>query len=207
MQLIITARDQVLARYGNAFASLGEGQARTAMSRALNHEGDKGRTRVKRALVKQIGIKYGEVDKAMATIRATPATLTYTLKARAPPDALIISGREGDAQVPQLPLRLRVEEVIWSADRASCRPPPRFGGHFCRALRDLRATLSSPTTPAAIVGIASKCQGGAGTRVAGGPGSRVAAGAVLPCRVFLVAGPDRRHRLMTPISVVIPTIC
>jgi hypothetical protein len=58
------------------------GQARTALSRALNHEGDKGRTKVKRALVKQTGIKYGAVDKAMATIRATPATLTYALKAR-----------------------------------------------------------------------------------------------------------------------------
>jgi hypothetical protein len=35
---------------------LGEGQARTALSRALNHEGNKGRTQVKRALVKQTGI-------------------------------------------------------------------------------------------------------------------------------------------------------
>jgi hypothetical protein len=82
MQLIISAQEQVLARYGNALAALGEGQARTAFSRALNHEGDKGRTQVKRALVKQTGIKYGAVDKAMATVRATPATLTYTLKAR-----------------------------------------------------------------------------------------------------------------------------
>jgi len=82
MQLIISAQDQVLARYGNALATLGEGQARTALSRALNHEGDKARTQVKRALVKQTGIKYGAVDQAMATIRATPATLTYTLKAR-----------------------------------------------------------------------------------------------------------------------------
>jgi hypothetical protein len=31
--------------YGNQLAALGEGQARTALSRALNHEGDKGRTR------------------------------------------------------------------------------------------------------------------------------------------------------------------
>ena len=82
MQLIITVRDQVLTRYGNQLAALGEGQARTALSRALNHEGDKGRTQVKRALVKQTGIKYGAVDKAMATVRSTPATLTYTLKAR-----------------------------------------------------------------------------------------------------------------------------
>jgi hypothetical protein len=82
MHLIITASDQVLARYNNQLAALGEGQARTALSRALNHEGNKGRTQVKRALVKQTGIKYGAVNKAMATIRATPATLTYTLKAR-----------------------------------------------------------------------------------------------------------------------------
>ena len=55
MQLIITARDQVLARYGNQLAALGEGQARTTMSRALNHEGDKGRTQVKRAWSSRLG--------------------------------------------------------------------------------------------------------------------------------------------------------
>ena len=82
MQLIINARDQVLTRYGNQLAALGDKQARTAMSRALNHEGDKGRTQVKRALVKQTGIRYGAIDKAMATIHSTPATLTYRLKAR-----------------------------------------------------------------------------------------------------------------------------
>ena len=59
--MIISAQDQVLARYGNALAALGEGQACTALSQALNHEGDKGRTQVKRALVKQTGIKYGAI--------------------------------------------------------------------------------------------------------------------------------------------------
>jgi len=82
MRLLINAKDQVLAKFGNQLSALGDGQARTAMSRALNHEGDKGRTQVKRALAKQIGIKYGAIDKAMATIRSTPATLTYRLKAR-----------------------------------------------------------------------------------------------------------------------------
>ena len=82
MQLIIAARDKVLARYGNALAALGEGQARTALSRALSHKGDEGRTQVKRALVQQAGIKYGAVNKAIATVRATPATVTYALKAR-----------------------------------------------------------------------------------------------------------------------------
>lgn len=69
MQFVINAKDQVLARYGNQLAALGEGQARTAMSRALNHEGDKGRTQVKRALVKQTGIKYGAVVAAVSTRR------------------------------------------------------------------------------------------------------------------------------------------
>ena len=82
MQLIISAQDQVLARYGNALAALGEGQARTAMSRALNHEGDRGRTQVKRALVRQTGIKYGAVDKAMATIRAKRDPDLYAQGAR-----------------------------------------------------------------------------------------------------------------------------
>jgi hypothetical protein len=63
MQLIISARDQVLARYGNQLGALSEGQVRTALSRSLNHEGDKGRTQVKRALVKQTGIKYGAVAR------------------------------------------------------------------------------------------------------------------------------------------------
>jgi hypothetical protein len=81
MRLLINAKDPVLAKFGNQLAALGDSQARIAMSRALNHEGDKGRTQVKRALVKQTGIKYGAVDKAMATIRPTPATLTYRLKA------------------------------------------------------------------------------------------------------------------------------
>ncbi|MGJ4927486.1 hypothetical protein ACQR1K_10095 [Bradyrhizobium sp. HKCCYLRH3095] len=82
MRLLINAKDQVLAKFGNQLAALGGGQARAAMSRALNHEGDKGRTQVKRALSKQTGIKYGAIDKAVATIRSMPATLTYRLKAR-----------------------------------------------------------------------------------------------------------------------------
>jgi hypothetical protein len=44
----------VLAKFGNQLSALGNGQARIAMSRALNHEGDKGRTQVKRALAKQM---------------------------------------------------------------------------------------------------------------------------------------------------------
>ena len=60
MHLIISAQDEVLARYGNALADLGEGQARTAPSSALNREGDKGRTQVKRAFTGASLTKEGQ---------------------------------------------------------------------------------------------------------------------------------------------------
>ena len=81
MQLIISASDQVLARYGNQLAVLGEGQVRTALSRALNHEGDKGRTQVNRALLKPI------CSRCITTARmsATAQVLTTTCM----PDCLV----------------------------------------------------------------------------------------------------------------------
>ena len=126
MQLIITAQDQILARYGNELAALGEGKARKALSRALNHEGDKGRTHAKRALVKQTGIKYGAVDKAMATVRATPATLTYTLKARG--DETNIAWFGG------LKRRKGVSAAPWNKRRIFARSfiVPRFGRALIR---------------------------------------------------------------------------
>jgi hypothetical protein len=126
MQLMISAREQVLARYGNALASLGEGQARTALSRALNHEGNKGRTQVKRALAKQTGIRYGAVDKATATIRATPATLTYTLKAHGDETNIAWFGgvqrRKGVSAAPWHKRRIFRHSFI----------VPRFGRAFIR---------------------------------------------------------------------------
>jgi hypothetical protein len=126
MRLVITASDQVLARYGNVLAALGERQARKALSRALNHEGDKGGTQVKRALVKQTGIKYGAVDKAIATIRATPATLTYTLKARG--DETNIAWFGGVQR------RKGVSAAPWNKRRIFARSfiVPRFGRAFIR---------------------------------------------------------------------------
>ena len=126
MQLIISTRDQVLTRYGNQLAALGEGQARAALSRALNHEGDKGRTQVKRVLVKQTGIKYSAVNKAMATVRSTPATLTYTLKARG--DETNIAWFNGVQRCKG------VSAAPWNKRRIFARSfiVPRFGHAFIR---------------------------------------------------------------------------
>lgn len=126
MRLIFEPRDQILARYGNALAALGEGKARIALSRALNHEGDKGRTQVKRALVKQTGIKYSAIDKAVLTVRSTPATLTYALKARG--DETNIAWFGGAQR------RKGVSAAPWNKRRIFARSfiVPRFGRAFVR---------------------------------------------------------------------------
>ena len=74
MHLIITARDQVLARFVNQLAALGERQARTALPRALNHEGDKGRTQVKRDLGKPISSRCITTARMSATAQALTTT-------------------------------------------------------------------------------------------------------------------------------------
>jgi hypothetical protein len=129
MQLIISARDQVPARYGDQLVALGEGQARTALSRALNHEGNKGRTRVKRALVKQTGIQYGAVDKAVATVRATPVTLTYMLRARGDETNIAWFGGVQRSK--------GVSAAPWNKRRIFARSfiLPRFGRAFIRTLK------------------------------------------------------------------------
>ena len=96
------------------------------LTRALNHEVDKGRTQIKRTLVKQTGIKYGAVDKAMATVRATPATLTYTLGARG--DETNIAWFGGVQR------RKGVSAAPWNKRRIFARSfiVPRFGRAFIR---------------------------------------------------------------------------
>lgn len=61
MRVIIAAADDVLTKFEAAVYRVGEGEARKQFSRALNHEGRKGFTQVRRALTKQTSIKYGDV--------------------------------------------------------------------------------------------------------------------------------------------------
>lgn len=82
MPRIVIKADSILSRYGNMLAAVSDGDARRAFARALNHEGDKGRTQVKRALVQVTGIKYGMIERGMATRRATQTSLEYKLEQR-----------------------------------------------------------------------------------------------------------------------------
>lgn len=108
MEIRVDLLDSVLVRFGNQLRALGDSEARAVMSRSLNHEGDKGRTQVKRVLVKQTGIKYGQINKAVKTIYSTPGTLTYTLEARGDETNLNLFGaRHGKRGVSAAPWATR----------------------------------------------------------------------------------------------------
>lgn len=66
----LTLEGKALARHTNALASLGEGGARKAMVRALNHTGAKAFTPVKRALARQTGIPYGMITAGVKQTKA-----------------------------------------------------------------------------------------------------------------------------------------
>jgi hypothetical protein len=50
-----------------------------ALRRAINHTGDKARTQIGRALVKQTGLKYGKVRQALRTVPAGNVSLVYRI--------------------------------------------------------------------------------------------------------------------------------
>lgn len=57
-------------------------KAPQALARAINHTGDKAKTAMGRALVKQTGLKYATMNRALRPLSATAGSLTYTIKAR-----------------------------------------------------------------------------------------------------------------------------
>lgn len=79
MRIAITPKDKVLEQFGKRLAKLSEKEADRILARALNRGGDQARTQVRRSLVKQTGIKYGNIGKALATERAHPNRLSYSL--------------------------------------------------------------------------------------------------------------------------------
>jgi hypothetical protein len=79
MELTIKLQDQALVRFGARLAALGE-RANMAMSRALNHEGAKALTQVKRSLAKQSGMKYSDLSKLTHAVPSSPSTLTYQIR-------------------------------------------------------------------------------------------------------------------------------
>jgi len=76
----ISFRDQVMARYANQMAALGEGKARLALQRALRHTGAKARTRVVRALTAQTGLRRVTIVRAVREVGGDADGLSFVLR-------------------------------------------------------------------------------------------------------------------------------
>ena len=70
--ITLAFQDQVMQRYANQLASLGDAGAQRALARALNYEGRKATTAVKRALRKQTSIPYALINRGIRTRQASP---------------------------------------------------------------------------------------------------------------------------------------
>lgn len=82
MNIIIRDLDQTRIAFEAAINRVGEQDATRAFNRALNSEGAKITTKVRRALRQQTGAKAQVVTRATKTYRSSFSNLTYTIEAR-----------------------------------------------------------------------------------------------------------------------------
>ena len=131
--------------YARALASMGDMRARQVLSAALNKTGDKGRTKIKRALAQATGVKYGQIP--MRTIPSTPGTLTYTIEQPGDETNLNLFGaRQGARGVSARPWGVRRTfpgtflvaswgNKVYSRDSASRFPvSPLWGPNLAREI-------------------------------------------------------------------------
>ncbi|MFA8385403.1 MAG: hypothetical protein ACEPO2_07245 [Pelagibaca sp.] len=82
MNVIIRDLDQTRRHFENAVRLVGEEKATKAFNRALNSEGDKVRTLVRRSLRQQTGAKQKVINRETKSFRSSFSSLTYRIEAR-----------------------------------------------------------------------------------------------------------------------------
>ena len=82
MNVIIRDLDQTRIHFEAAVQRVGENAATRAFTRALNSEGNKVRTQVRRALRQQTGASAALINRETRSYRASFSNLTYTIEAR-----------------------------------------------------------------------------------------------------------------------------
>lgn len=78
--ITVVTNDSALSQFEELLKGLSGEQARRVMADALNKSGSKTRTAVKRELSRETGIKYGDIDRGMRVLRATPARLDFIIE-------------------------------------------------------------------------------------------------------------------------------
>ncbi len=140
----ISMADDVLVRFGNQLTAVGAGGAQAAMRRASAHTGAKARTQVARALVKQTGLRYGVMRRA---IKLLPGDgLGITLQSKGGNVSLkYFKARETRVGVTAAPWNRRTTYAgtfiksgwVWSKRRAV----PKLGGHVFKRVGDPRLKI------------------------------------------------------------------
>lgn len=82
MNIIIRDLDQTRIHFEAAITRVGEQDATRAFTRALNREGDKIRTKVRKALREQTGANVSLINRETRSYRASFRNLVYTIEAR-----------------------------------------------------------------------------------------------------------------------------
>lgn len=85
MPFILRSLDQQAIRFEAMVWRAGEKPARRAFARALNHEGAKAHTLVKRTLRKETSIKIGDINRAVSFHKAGDQTLKTVTRATGAP--------------------------------------------------------------------------------------------------------------------------
>lgn len=82
MNVIIRDLDQTRIHFEAAIQRVGDDAATRAFTRALNSEGNKVRTQVRRTLRQQTGARSALINRETRSFRASFSNLTYTIEAR-----------------------------------------------------------------------------------------------------------------------------
>lgn len=82
MNVIIRDLDQTRIHFEAAIQRVGQNEAKRAFNRALNSEGNKVRTKVRRALRGQTGAKAGLIARETRSFGSTFSNLVYKIEAR-----------------------------------------------------------------------------------------------------------------------------
>lgn len=134
MQVVIVG-DKIAERFGRTLSYVSAGEANRLFARALNRGGDQGRTAVRRSLVKQTGIKYGLINRAVTDVRATPGNLAYSLVANGNETNLSLfgakQGKRGVSAAPWGKRRVFKSTFVVSA----------YGGKVFKRTSDKRGPL------------------------------------------------------------------
>lgn len=80
MSIRFRLNDDVLIRFEANVTRIGEGNARRAFARSMNHVGRRGFTALKRTLRRQTSIKAGTISRAMAFRPARVNSLSFTIE-------------------------------------------------------------------------------------------------------------------------------